>query len=338
MRDMLALVKETIGPGVVLRQMPVPDPGPDWVRVRITRAGICGSDLPIFDDVRAVPLPFVPGHELAGVVDALGADVSGWRVGDRVAINMVIGCGACAMCAAGRPSLCGAIREIGIHIDGGFAEYAVAPAANLHRLPAQLSDEDATAADPLACALHGFRIAPVRSDDTVAVVGVGVIGLYAIQLAKRAGARRVIAVGRRANALGWAHAAGADAIVDMSRYDLASGLRDATGGDGPTTLVEATGAADVLGPSIDALARGGRLLVLGVFHALSHLHGGAIVRKELQINGSLCYSAAEFRQALDWLAEGVIKPVPHTVFPLRDADRAIAAFRSRETAKAILAP
>lgn len=335
---MLALVKTAAGPGVMLRDMPMPDPGPGWVRVRVTRAGICGSDLPIIDGVRAVPVPFVPGHELAGVIDATGPSVAGWFVGERVAINMVIGCGICAMCAISRPSLCLAIREIGIHIHGGFAEFAIAPAANLHRLPAHLSDEDATAADPLACVVHGLTVSPTRTDDVVAIVGVGVIGLYAIQLAKRMGARRVIAVGRRADALSIARDAGADAIVDLSSGDLASGLRDATGGHGPAQLIEATGAPEVLDPSIDALARGGRLLVLGVFHAPSQLRAGAIVRKELQINGSLCYDAREFQHALDLLADHAIRPVPHAVFPLREADQAIHAFRSRAVTKSILAP
>jgi L-iditol 2-dehydrogenase len=335
---MLALVKDTPGPGFAVREVARPEPAPGWVRVRVTRAGICGSDLPIFDGIRAVPLPFVPGHELAGVVDVLGDGVSHLRVGERVAINLVIGCGVCAMCAAGRPSLCERIREIGIHINGGFAEYVVAPAANLHRLPPALDDASATAADPLACVLHGLRLCPVRSDDVVAVIGVGVLALYAIQLAKHAGARRVIAVGRRSHMLQRARLLGADDCLDVSNGGLAQALRTATHGVGPSLVIEATGAPEVLDASVEAAARAGRLLVLGVFHGPSQLHAGPIVRKELMIAGSLCYDPSEFQQALNLLADRAIQPVPSEVFPLREAERAVAAFRARDVSKAILAP
>ncbi len=103
---MRAVVKESPGPGFSLRDMPVPEPPVGWVRVRVRHVGLCGSDIPIFDGVRAVPDLFIPGHETVGVIDALGADVRGLRIGEPVAVNMVIACTHCAHCRSGRPTLC----------------------------------------------------------------------------------------------------------------------------------------------------------------------------------------------------------------------------------------
>jgi L-iditol 2-dehydrogenase len=333
---MLAAVKEREGPGIALRTVPAPLPPPGWVRVRVRAAGICGSDLPIVDGRRRVPLPLIPGHEVAGEVDRVGAGVDGWTPGERVAVGMVVACGRCPACAAAQPQLCDALVELGIDADGGFAEYMVAPAANLHRLPAHLSFAQATAADPLASVLHGLAAVAVTRDDTVAVFGVGVIGLYAVQLARRAGARRVVAVGRRDDALRLARDLGATA-VDLRGQDPVAAVRDLTDG-GASVVVEATGAPAVVSQVVASAAKGARIVVLGVFHEPAPVDLGAVVRRELRLVGRLCYTWDEYEQALALLASGQIRPLVSHTFPLAEISRALELVRCRGAIKVVVEP
>jgi 2-desacetyl-2-hydroxyethyl bacteriochlorophyllide A dehydrogenase len=332
---MLAVVKEREGPGFALRTVPAPVPPPGWVRVRVRAAGICGSDLPIFEGRRRVPLPLIPGHEVAGEVDRLGPDVAGWAPGDRVAVGMVVACARCAACAAAHPELCDALVELGIDADGGFADYMVAPAANLHRVPDSLSFAEATAADPLASTLHGLAAAQITRDDVVAVFGVGAVGLYTVQLARRAGARRVVAVGRRDDALRLARDLGAEA-VDLRRQDAAA-VRELTGG-GASVVVEATGAPAVVPQVVASAAKAARIVVLGVFHEPAPVDLGAVVRRELRLFGRLCYTWDEYEQALALLASGQIRPLVSHVFPLSEISRALELVRRRGAIKVVVEP
>ncbi len=333
---MLAAVKEREGPGIALCTVPAPLPPPGWVRVRVRAAGICGSDLPIVDGRRRVPLPLIPGHEVAGEVDRLGPGVDGWAPGERVAVGMVVACGRCAACAAAQPELCDALVELGIDANGGFADYMVAPAANLHRLPERLSFADATAADPLASTLHGLAAVQVTPDDAVAVFGVGVIGLYAVQLARRAGARRVVAVGRRDDALRLAQDLGA-VVVDLRARDPVAAVRDLTGG-GASVVVEATGAPPVVPQVVASAAKGARIVVLGVFHEPVPVDLGMVVRRELRLVGRLCYTWDEYEQALALLAAGQIRPLVSHTFPLSEISRALELVRRRGAIKVVVEP
>ena len=333
---MLAVVKEHPGPGFAIKEVPVPEPRPGWVRIRVRATGICGSDLPIFSGLREVRTPLIPGHEVAGEVDLLGDGVGGWRAGDRVAVNMVISCGSCAFCSAGRPSLCGELQELGIHTDGGFAEYTVVPARNLRRIAPSLSFEEATAVDPLACAYHGLRSVAVQASDRVAIFGVGVIGLYAVQLARLHGPARVVAVGRRDAPLALARELGADGTVNASREDPAAAIHRMIGG--ATVVVEATGNPRVLHEVIEAASQGARVLILGIFHELAPVRPWWIVRRELRIFGSLCYSGDEYEAAMDLMATRQIRPLVSHVVPLAEFARGIELIRRRETVKVVVQP
>ncbi len=335
---MLAVVKNRPGAGFALRDMPVPEPPAGWVRVAVRATGLCGSDLPIFDGQRDVPDQFIPGHETVGVIESLGAGVANARVGQRVAVNMVVACHTCLYCRGGRPSLCDSLTELGIHLNGGFAEYVIAPAENLQTVSESLSDAAATAVDPLASVYHGLQLAPLHDSDTVAVLGAGPMGLYAVQLARLSGVRRVIAIARRASALAWSRACGADLCVDATQSGWIDTVRRLTDGHGPSFCIEATGAPAMFEAGIELTAKGGRMLVLGVFHEPVSLRPGPIVRKELQLTGSLCYSADDYAQSMALLAERRITPLAHRVLHLREMQRALDLFRDREVAKAIVAP
>lgn len=335
---MLAVVKEHSGPGFSLRSVPIPEPPPGWVRVRVRAVGICGSDLPIFEGIRPVPLPLIPGHETVGEVDMLGDGVEGWAIGDRVAVDMVVACGQCRFCRMGRPTLCERLIELGIHTHGGFAEYMIAPARNLHRLPEALTWEEGTAVDPLASVYHGLRMLGPLDRATVAVFGTGAIGLYAVQLARHLGAWRILAIGRRDAPLQLAVELGADEAISSQREDPAEALRARTGGQGASVVIEATGAPEVLSKAIEAAAPGGRILILGVFHEPVRIHASSLVRKELQLWGSLCYTWDEYDYCLQLLAEGRIRPLISKVLPLMEMSTALTLLARREAIKVVIRP
>jgi L-iditol 2-dehydrogenase len=339
---MLAVVKEGPGPGFALRDVPKPEPKPGWVRVRVRAVGICGTDIPIFEGVRKVPHPLIPGHEFAGEIDALGSGVHGWREGDRVAVGLVIGCGECPACRRGEESRCERITEIGIHINGAFAEYVLAPAKVLHALPAHLSYADGASVDPLASSYRGIRRLALQPSDDVAIFGLGPIGLYALQAVRAHGVRRVIAItprpGLRADL---ARALGADAVLAAEDFpDLVEGVRAANDGHLPSVVIEAAGKPAAIADVVRVAAIGARVLLLGIFHHPATFEPAQVIRKELAVFGSFCYNWDDFAASLDLLARGLVQTAPVIThrLPLSQIGEALAAIHRREAVKVILEP
>jgi 2-desacetyl-2-hydroxyethyl bacteriochlorophyllide A dehydrogenase len=340
---MLAVVKEGPGPGFALREVPKPEPKPGWVRVRVRAVGICGTDIPIFEGIRKVPYPLIPGHEFAGEIDALGPDVGDyWHKGDRVAVGLVIGCGICPACRRGEESRCEQITEIGIHIDGAFAEYVLAPAKALHALPAHMSFADGASVDPLASGYRGIRRLQLQPSDDVAIFGLGPIGLYALQAVRAHGVRRTIAItprpGMRADL---ARALGADAVITTEDCpDLAEAVRAANDGRLPSVVIEAAGKPAVIADVTRVAATGGRVLLLGIFHQPATFEPAQVIRKELTVSGSFCYNWDDFAASLDLIARGLVRTAPVIThrLPLNQMAEALAAIHRREAVKVILEP
>ena len=171
-------------------EVPDPTPGPGQVVVKVDACGICGTDLHIMDgEFPPTPYPITPGHEFAGTIAAVGADVTmDLPVGAPVAVDPSIYCGHCRRCRAGRANLCENWAAIGDTVDGAFAEYVAVPAANVYRLPAGFDGQTAAMVEPLACAVHGLRrLGPVFGDSVV-LTGAGTMGLLLLQLLVHAGA------------------------------------------------------------------------------------------------------------------------------------------------------
>lgn len=334
---MLAVRKEGPGRGFALRDVPIPAPGAGEVRIKVRAAGICGSDLPIFAGVRAVGYPLIPGHEFAGEIDALGHAVRGWSEGDRVAVNLVAGCLRCDACRAGRENLCEHIQEIGIHRDGAFAEYCIVPARSLHALPDHLSFVTGASVDPVASVYRGLLRMRPGPDDHVVIFGAGPIGLYGIQVVKAAGVASVSVVARSASARTQAaEALGASPIVGTD--GLVETVRGRTNGRLASLVVEATGDANVLDDVLAVAGAGARVLLVGVFHGQGPLLPSAIVRRELRVEGSFCYSHTDFARSLDLLARDLVRSVATHVLPLAEIGRGLEAIESREAIKVILEP
>ncbi len=249
----------------------MPVPGPDDVRVRVRAAGLCGTDLEVYDGTMfyitsgMTSLPFIPGHEWAGDVVQLGANVKEFAVGDRVTGECSVGCRACPNCIRGWYNQCQFRTETGLlNRDGSFAEYIAFPKYFLHKCNGLPFDE-AAFIEPTGVALYATKLAKVCPEDIVAVMGPGPIGLFAIQTAKAYGARQVILIGTRDERLKLGSQLGADATVNVRTENLVEKVKQITGGHGVDVVIEAVGKASVWDDIAAILAPRARVAMTGLF-------------------------------------------------------------------------
>lgn len=180
-----------------IQECPVPQPGANQVQVKVHSCGICGTDVHIFEGDEGAaksPVGTILGHEFSGQITAIGADVKGLGVGDRVCVDPNELCGVCDYCRGGIGHYCTAMKGYGTTVHGGFAEYCVVPASQVYRIPDSMSYEMAAMAEPVACCIHGIDMCEIHPGDTVAVFGAGMIGLIMLQLAQKSGAAFTIIV------------------------------------------------------------------------------------------------------------------------------------------------
>jgi 2-desacetyl-2-hydroxyethyl bacteriochlorophyllide A dehydrogenase len=303
--------------------VPDPKPGERQVVVKVGACGICGTDLHIADGhFPPTPYPIVPGHEFAGEIVELGADVPPeWKVGDRVAVDPSLYCGYCTPCRSGHGNLCANWNATGDTVDGAFAEYVAVPADTCHRMPDSMTWEQGAIVEPVSCAVHGVRRIGVEAGERFLVVGAGTMGLIMQQLLQRAGAE-VTVVDRNASRLPRATGLGATAVAeDVSALD--GELYDAA--------VDCTGAAPAIESAFDALRRGGRLLVFGVAPAEARvaLSPFRIYNDEITIVGSMAVLNS-YANALDLVAKGYIdtEALITDTLPLEQYPDALAKMRS----------
>ncbi len=337
---MLAVVKEGPGAGFALRDVPRPRPLPGTVIVRVKAVGICGTDIPIFDGIRSVPYPLIPGHEIAGIIDEVGPGVEGWQVGDRVVVGLVVGCGTCEYCRRGDEPLCPNIRELGIHVDGGYAEYLRAPASTLHRLPEDMSFVAGASADPVASSYRGIRRLRINPEDRVVIFGPGPIGLYALQAVAAHSPRVLMMVGRSPERLQVALDLGATHVFSTRQGDVAQAVAEVTGGRMANIIIEATGNPAVMPDLLQVAARGAHILLVGIFHQPTTIHLDPLVRHELQIKGSFCYNWDDLEASIELLRRGIVRTdgiVTH-VLPLAEMSKALELIKNRQAIKVILEP
>ena len=295
--------------GLRLETVPWPVPGPDDVVVRVAACGICGSDVHFLEGMPVpAPLPVTLGHEPAGTVEAAGANVSGWKAGDRVAIHLGTGCGACPTCRGGNPTACRLQRSPGLHIDGAFAEAIRVPATCLVRVPDGVSFAAAAlATDCVTSPYHALacrgRLAP---GERVAVIGVGGLGAMAVRLAKVLGAESVIAVDVSQVALDRAAKLGADTCIRSGPgRDGALEINLATQG-GADLVIECVGRPETVAAGARALRPGGRLVIVGVGMEPPRidLPQALFCVGELTVAGSFASHAEDLARVLQLEAEG----------------------------------
>lgn len=311
------------------RDVPDPVPAAGEVTLRVTAAGVCGTDVHLDAGEFGPVYPLTPGHEIAGVIAAVGPGVTGLAAGEPVALDNMIACGCCRQCRRARPQFCSSLRAMGVTDPGGFAEYVVAPAGKCH--PAgDLEPEVAALAEPVACVVHGLDILQLRPGSDVLVFGAGPTGLILAQLLRASGASRVTVAGRNPFKLELAAAYGADEVVLMAAGAdgpaVASPARLAP--DGFDVVIDATGSVDVLAGCAPLLGIGGTLFVYGMTPEAASLAVSPydIFRRELTVKGSFS-QAFSFDRALALLRSGRVRTegmVTHR-FSLADYGAAIEA-------------
>jgi len=241
-----------------------PQPAPGQVLVRITHSGVCGTDYKIFNGSIKVPYPLIPGHEMAGEVAGVGADLKvGPSIGERVIIDPETYDGTCFYCSKGLTNLCPNGTLIGRDVNGGFAEYLQVPATQVHRLPDSIDDRTAPMIQVLTTCLHAQRQVETFPGDTVVVIGLGVTGQLHVQLAKARGAR-VIGITRSAEKRAMAEKLGADLTI-AGGDEAIQKVREATEGRGADLTIETTGVMKQLADSIHMTRFGGKVLMFGIY-------------------------------------------------------------------------
>lgn len=245
---------------VRLEEMPVPAVGPGEVLIRVIASGICGSD--VMEWYRVHKAPLVLGHEIAGEIVEVGEGVNQYRVGDRVSASHHVPCNTCHYCLSGHPTVCDTLRRT-TFFPGGFSEYVLLPAINVDRgiypLPDEVSFEEGSFVEPLACVLRGQRLAGLRPGKSVLVVGSGISGLLHIQLAQALGAGRIIATDVIDFRLDAAKRLGADYAINGMDYTPEL-LRDMNYGRLADLVIVCTGALRAMEQALQSVERGGTVL------------------------------------------------------------------------------
>ncbi|MGH2380586.1 MAG: alcohol dehydrogenase catalytic domain-containing protein [Candidatus Limnocylindria bacterium] len=318
-------------------RLPTPHPGRGEVLVAVRTVAANRTDIFTMrgNAATATPLPHVLGLDPAGVVAEVGPEVTRLEPGDRVVVKPTTACGRCAYCTAGDDDACPDLEIIGVHRQGGMAEFVAVPEASAVRLPDNVGFAEATAiahSFPVALTMLRKRLG-VGPEDTVLVTGAaGAVGAASVQLAKLAGARVIAAAGGRERTQ-YAGEMGADVVIDYrAKPDFAGEIRDAAG-DGVTAYIESAGDPDIWSESLKAMARRGRVVVCGA-HA-----GGAVrldlawlFRSRVSITGHSGSTLAAFEEVLELAREGRVRPNIHTVLPLervREAFGILLAHQNR---------
>ena len=308
-----------------LAAMPTPEIGADDVLVRVRACGICGSDVHGFDGStgRRIP-PLVMGHEAAGEVAQVGANVKDLAIGDRVTFDSTIYCGQCFYCTRGDVNLCDNRQVLGVspgeyRRHGAFAEYVAVPRRIMYRLPDSLSYEQAALIEAVSVAVHAVNLTPLQLGDSAVVVGSGMIGLLAVQALRAAGCSRVIAVDLEDSRLKVAATLGATDTVNPKAGDAAAAIRDLTSGRGADVAVECVGATEPIRTAIACVRKGGAVTLVGNIAPNIDLPLQAVVTRQIRLQGS-CASCGEYPACIDLMARGVIKvePLISAVAPLAE--------------------
>lgn len=321
-------------PGVIaVEEVPDPAPGPAEVVVKPAATGICGTDLHIMDGEFAPAYPIVPGHEFAGEIVAIGAEVTGYAVGDQVAVDPSLYCGHCYYCKRARGNQCENWAAIGVTVAGAAAEFVAAPMANLFRLPGHLAARDAALIEPLSCAVRGFDVLPRVLASSYLIYGSGTMGLMMLSLAKRAGAESVSMVDLNESRLATARRIGCSAAVTSAdEIDAPRGF---------DVVIDCTGAEAAIRDGLGRVGRGGTFLQFGVagYDARVAIEPYEIYRREITITGSMAVLHS-FDRAGQLLAAGVLDQsifVSHR-FPLDSYAEALDQFRAGVGRKILIEP
>ena len=312
---MKAIVKYAAEPGnMEIREVPEPSPAPGQVKIKVVAAGICGSDLHIYDSDIAIPVrpPVTVGHEFSGVVAEVGEGVTAFKPGDRVVSETAYSyCGTCEVCREGWYNLCPERRTLGYWYNGIFTNYTVVPEGRVHKIPDNVDDISAALTEPLACVCHAvFDLTEISPTDLVLISGPGPIGLMTMQVVRAHGARVLV-----------------------------SGT-DADNGKGVDVVMECSGSQYGINDALKVLKRRGHFTQVGMGKPTIPFYVEALNYREPIVSGSLGSRKANWVQALDMLSRGKVKvdKIANVRMPMEQWETAFDRFRRKDGGKFILFP
>jgi threonine dehydrogenase-like Zn-dependent dehydrogenase len=301
-------------------------PGPGELLIKVSKAALCGTDSAEWDHgpLLARP-PVILGHEFTGTVvaagpDVMGAEPGGFAPGSRVVSGAGISCGTCAWCIAGRTNLCASYQTLGLHRDGGLAEYVLSPASICRAVPDELDDVGAAMAQPLAVALHAARRGKVGPGRSCVVIGAGGIGAFIVAAAAALGAGPLVAVDIADGRLATAGELGATHLVNAERGDPVQAVLAAVGPDGAHVVIEASGAPASPAAALEMLRRGGDVVIVGLQAQPFVINLFDVATREVDLHGTLAHVCGEDLSAAVSVLAGtpLARTVLGDVIPLGD--------------------
>lgn len=316
-RKMIAWIKEPDKNGLTKIRCNIPKVTNDNVLVKVKATGICGTDFGIYNGLRKVKNNLIPGHEFCGEIVAIGKNVTGYEKGDLVVPSIVNPCGRCWSCINGYEAQCENLEEIGIHIDGSFAEYVSVPSATLHKVPKDIEPIVAASIEPVAVAYSAVKKAgTILTGANVIVFGPGAIGLYISQIAKLAGAN-VIVAGTQGDEkrLILAKSYGVH-VINNYIQDLDEEIKAFFPKGKANVIFDATGVAGIVGGMLQYLLPHGQLILAGIYKDRSSVNLLEVVRGEFTVKGTFCYTLSEFEEAIQIVInnkinfDGIIDELP----------------------------
>jgi len=324
-----------------------PNPAEDELLIRIAACGICGSDVHGYDGStgRRIP-PIIMGHEAAGIVEGVGAAASGFQRGDRVTFDSTVSCGKCFFCLRGQVNLCDGRQVIGVSTSnyrrmGAFAEYVTVPARIGYHLPNTMPFTHAALIEAVSVAVHAISLSPIALEDTIVIVGAGMIGLLALQAARCAGAGAVFVVDIDDSRLELARNLGATRTLNSQRAGIVQDVLQATTGRGADTVLECVGTSITVKLAVDMVRKGGAITLVGNIAPSITLELQSAVTRQIRLQGS-CASSGEYPKCISLISREAIRvePLLSAVAPLEDGPMWFRRLHEREAGllKIVLQP
>lgn len=319
-----------------LKEVPIPEISDDEVLVKVKYCGICGSDWGSYtgkyeDEVACIPL--TTGHEVYGTIAQVGKNAQGIQVGDRVTYDICVTCGTCYHCRIGEPLLCSNFKQIGIHTDGGFAEYVKVPWKNIYKVPDEVSDECAAFVEPLTACLNASRKMDAVMGRSVVVIGAG-LGIMHAQLAKLRGAAPVIVVDANQYRLDIAKKVCADYVINVREEDVEKRVLEITNGVGADYVLEAVGNSKTYEQGFRMIRKGGKLEAFGICSDddMATIAPMEFVLGEKKIGGSCAGIGYDWGDVLTLMKYKRVDPMPliSAVVPLEELEQTVNEIRKNQ--------
>lgn len=338
---MKALAKLKPEPGIWMTDAPIPAVGPNDVLIKITKASICGTDVHIYNwdewAQEVIPVPLIIGHEFVGEIVELGAEVTSFKIGDRVSGENHVACGYCRNCRAGRRHICRKNDSIGVNRQGCLAEYLLMPAVNVYAIPSDISDDVAAILNPLGNSVHTGLAFSLPGED-VLITGAGPIGIMTVAVARHAGARHIVITDVNEYRLDMAIKMGASLAINTNQTSLKDAMKQLKMREGFDVGLEVSGHSGAFNEMLETMNHGGKIALLGFLPQNTQINWNNIILKGIELKG--IYGREMFEtwyKMVCMLQSGLdVSPVITHEFTFDQYEDAFAIMRSGKCGKVIL--